>query len=308
MNDLLDRPRLTGLICAAGAVGLGLAYMALAGAPPRYLIVNMGALLIGAIVWLAIRPRARAGTEHGGWLVVALALPLLATALFGAAVDGAVRWVTVGPLSVQVSLVVLPAIIVLYAKRRDGIGTVGVGLAALALAAQPDRAMAGVLAAGMAAVVLSTPGRLSTVALSIAVIAFGATWLRPDALPAVPYVDRILYTAFDVHLAAGVAVVAACLLLVVPVFSARRGSGNQRAAVLAFGACWAAVVVAAALGNYPTPLAGYGGSAVLGYLLSAALLPARMKEAGEAETGETGPRTVPNSQANPADRSLLNEA
>jgi hypothetical protein len=32
-------------------------------------------------------------------------------------------------------------------------------------------------------------------------------------------------------------------------------------------------VLAAALGNYPTPLVGYGGSAVLGYLLSVALLP-----------------------------------
>jgi hypothetical protein len=35
------------------------------------------------------------------------------------------------------------------------------------------------------------------------------------------------------------------------------------------------VVAAAALGNYPTPLVGYGGSAVLGYLLSVALLPGR---------------------------------
>jgi hypothetical protein len=51
------------------------------------------------------------------------------------------------------------------------------------------------------------------------------------------------------------------------------GRTGDRAVLLAFGGCWAAVVAAAALGNYPTPLVGYGGSAVLGYLLSVSLLP-----------------------------------
>lgn len=194
-----------------------------------------------------------------------------------------------GPISVQTSLVVLPALIVLYARRTDAIGTVGVGIAALALVAQPDRAMAGVLTAGTAAVVLSGPSRLSAVALTMAVAAFGATMLRPDALPAVPFVDRILYTAFDVHAAAGLAVVGGCLLLGLPGFGRRFESKNQRAAIVAFGACWAAVAIAAALGNYPTPLVGYGGSAVLGYLLSAALLPSGMREGAKAEAGEANP-------------------
>jgi hypothetical protein len=38
------------------------------------------------------------------------------------------------------------------------------------------------------------------------------------------------------------------------------------------------VVAAAALGNYPTPLVGYGGAAVLGYLLSVALLPSGARD------------------------------
>ena len=43
----------------------------------------------------------------------------------------------------------------------------------------------------------------------------------------------------------------------------------------AFGAVWLAVILAAALGNYPTPLVGYSGSAILGYLLSLLGLPPR---------------------------------
>jgi cell division protein FtsW (lipid II flippase) len=284
INNLLDNPRLLGLFCAAGAVGLGLAYMAAAGAPPRYMAVNFAALLLGATAWLGLGPRASSRLASSGWPVVALALALLATALFGAAVDGASRWVNVGPISVQISLVVLPALIVLYGRRTDAIGTLGVGIAALALAAQPDRAMAGVLTAGTASVVLSGLNRLPVVALTMAVAALGATFLQSDTLPAVPFVDRILYTAFDVHAAAGLAVVAGCLLLVVPSFSRGFESKDQWAAIVAFGACWAGAAIAAALGNYPTPLVGYGGSAVLGYLLSAALLPSETREGAKADT------------------------
>lgn len=288
MQKLFYRPRLQGLVCASAAVILGLAYMAAAGAPARYMIVNLAALLLGAMLWLGLGPRAGAWLARSGWPVVALALSLLATALFGAAVEGAARWVRVGPINVQVSLVVLPALVILYALRPGAIATIGVGLAALALAVQPDRAMAGVLAAGMAAVLLATRDRRSALALLMAGAAFAATLFRPDALPAVPFVDRILYTAFDVHAAAGLAVVAGCLMLVLPGFSRGFEAATQRAAVLAFGACWAAVAIAAALGNYPTPLVGYGGSAVLGYLLSAALLPAGRRHE-TASTSQSSP-------------------
>lgn len=306
MNTLLDRPRLLGLLCAVGAVCLGLAYLGAAGAPARYMAVNLAALLLGATLWLGVGPRASSWLVRSGWPVVALALSLLATALFGAAVDGASRWVSVGPISVQVSLLVLPALIVLYARRTDAIGTVGVAIAALALAAQPDRAMAGVLTAGIAAIVLSGPGRLSAVALAIAAAAFGASMLRPDALPAVPFVDRILYTAFDIHAAAGLAVVTGCLMLILPGFSRGFANRDDRAAVAAFGACWAAVAIAAALGNYPTPLVGYGGSAVLGYLLSAALLPGG-RQGTKAEAGGANSQAVRNGPTNPVERGHFNE-
>ena len=135
-------------------------------------------------------------------------MPLVATALFGVAVEAASRWVSVGPLSLQASLIVLPAIIVLYARSPDAIGTAAILLCACALAVQPDRAMAAVLVAGTTAILFARFSRLAALALVGAVIALGVTMLRPDALPAVPFVDRILYTAFDVHMLAGLAVVA----------------------------------------------------------------------------------------------------
>lgn len=59
------------------------------------------------------------------------------------------------------------------------------------------------------------------------------------------------------------------------VLSSRRyaSNGKSRHARIVFGAAWLGVIVAAAVGNYPTPLVGYGGSAVIGYVLSAFALP-----------------------------------
>lgn len=68
MDNLLDRPRLLGLFCAAGAVCLGLAYMVAAGAPTRYMVVNLAALLLGATVWLALGPRASSRLAFSGGL------------------------------------------------------------------------------------------------------------------------------------------------------------------------------------------------------------------------------------------------
>jgi len=129
------------------------------------------------------------------------------------------------------------------------------------------------LAAALLALLLAKPGRLAMLAAAASVLAFGRTLLVADSLPATAFVDRILYTAFDIHPLAGAAVVTGAAALVLPAAAGLIGRAGDRAALLAFGGCWSAVVAAAALGNYPTPLVGYGGSAVLGYLLSVSLLP-----------------------------------
>jgi hypothetical protein len=268
-------PRAAGIACAVGATGLGMLYLALAGAPASYLVVNGLALVMGlAAVGLA---RTVGWDRHlPGEAVLVLGVALLATALFGLSVDGAARWVRVGGLSVQVSLVVLPAMLVSFARHRTRYSTLGIVLAALALALQPDRAMAGVLASALAVLAVFTRDPRVLLALVSAAAGFAATLLHPDNLPAVPYVDQILYTSFDVGVLAGLAVTGGALLLVVPAMLGWRYDPDHREAYAMFGVIWLGMVVAAALGNYPTPVVGYGGSAILGYSLGLSLIPPKL--------------------------------
>lgn len=146
--------------------------------------------------------------------------------------------------------------------------------AALAMAMQPDRAMAGMLAAGLAVLATMRRDRFVLGAFCASVAGFAATLVHPDTLPAVPFVDRILYSSFEAHALAGAAVWGGSVLLLVPALVGWYGDPANRATHATFGALWLAAIVAAALGNYPTPLVGYGGSAIIGYALSLLALPA----------------------------------
>lgn len=289
LSGLARRPRALGTACAMGAVLLGLSYLALAGAPGRYLIINASALVIGfallALVGGGSVPRWTAGAT------IAAASGLLATAMLGAAVDGAARWVSLGGLSIQPSLVLLPVMITAFARDRSLAATLAIIAAAAAMALQPDRGAAGMLVLGLIPVAALSRDRHATLALTAGVVGFAATLVRADALPAVPYVDQILHTAFDVHIAAGVAVVGGAVLLLLPAVVGWRGAADDRAIFAALGAVWLAAIGAAALGNYPTPVVGYGGSAIIGYVLSLAALPARISSGAAA--AETGPDQPP---------------
>lgn len=270
-----ERPRALAALCATAAVGLGLAYMAAAGAPIRNLAINAAALSVGLAV-VAMTRAAPSGRVAGGIALVLGAL-LLASTLAGVRADGAARWFPLGSLFVQPSLIVLPLLLLCFARARDMLASGGVLLAALALALQPDRAMAGALLAGVATLALLRPDRVAAPALLAALAAFAATLVQPDTQSAMPYVDRILYSAFTVHPVAGLAVVLGSALLLLPAIIGWRRDAAQPEVHAAFGAVWLAIVVAAALGNYPTPLVGYSGSAVLGYLFGLIALPARIE-------------------------------
>jgi hypothetical protein len=272
-RGLIVHPRRTATLCAIAASGLGMAYLALAGAPARDIAINAGALLLGLILLGALSAAETGIRRWAGWLTLAGGLALLLTSRFGSSLDGATRWIVIHGLVLQPSLVLLPAMVVGFARRRGWLATAGMVLAALALALQPDRAMAGVLAAGLATLVLFHRDRLTLIALVAAVVGFAASLLQPDRLPAQPFVERVLLTAFAAHPLAGAAAVLGAALLIAPALT-----GPSRPAQAVFGAAWLAVLGATLLGNYPTPVIGYGGSGVLGYLISLIALPKGGKE------------------------------
>jgi hypothetical protein len=246
-----------------------------AGAPARYIVVNFAALIVGCVAaWLLKRAQAdrKPITEA---LTVVVAIVLLATALAGPRVNGASRWIPVAGISIQPSLMLLPAAMMLFARNPSWPSSIALLIAGIALALQPDRAMAGALAAGLAVLRLFRRDASVTLSLLVATCAFAATLARSDDVPPVAFVENVVQSAFAFDALAGVAIVAALALMLMP---AAIGIVIQRDDVVVsavFGATWLAVIAFAIVGNYPTPLVGYGTSGIVGYCLSSALLVSR---------------------------------
>lgn len=282
LNELMVRPRRLGMCAAILATGAGLVFMAAAGAPWAYLVVNGAALVIGlALLTVVVRSRGDA-LRGSGALVLAAAFGLLATAAFGMSIDGAARWVRIGVVTLQPALILLPAMIIAYARHRDLLATAGMLLVALALALQPDRAMASALLAGLAVVAWQHREAGTRAVVVVATIGFAASLLRADTLPATPFVEQVFATALAFAPLAGGGLIAAAVVLLLPALAR-----DDTASV--FIAVWLAIFLAAVLGNYPTPVIGYGGSGILGYLLGLSALPGRTARAGRSAGAQAKP-------------------
>jgi cell division protein FtsW (lipid II flippase) len=259
-------------LCAATSVALGGLYMIAAGAPQRYILVNAAALAMGVTTASLTRRVPVRDRRFAGAATVAIGLLLLATAMFGVHTQGASRWVSVGGISLQLSLILLPPAMTHFARDRGWLSSSGLVIASIGLGMQPDRAMAGTLTAGLAAIWLYRREPPVTVALAAALFGLAATMLRPDVVAPASFVEQGVQSAFAFDVLTGVATVAGLATMLVPAAAGFGARTEERVVFAVFGATWLAVIAFAVVGNYPTPLVGYGSSAILGYCLSAAVL------------------------------------
>lgn len=284
-DDLLRQPRRLVIACAVGATSLGIVHMLAAEAPLRHVATNVAALLL-ALIGLGAIPRLTGGGRLGAGLTsIALGLALLATALFGISVDGAARWISIGGVAVQPSLLFVPTLAICFARTPDPLSAAGVAVAALALGLQPDRALAGSLAAGMALLAMIRTEPSVLIALGAALVGFALALAQHDLSAAVPFVEGRLITSFAVHPLAGLAVFGGAALMLLPAMAGGIHDRENREVYAVFGALWLGVIAGSALGNYPAPLVGYGGSAIIGYVVSLIGLPGRVAGAPRPRNG-----------------------
>ena len=266
-----DELRLGSLAWAVAAVGAGCALLAALGAPPRMPLTNGAALLIGLAAVAAIGASRRAGASARigdiALLIASAFIPL--TALVGPQADGVARWLVIGGLTIQPAMIVVPLVTVGLALRPSLIRCLSAVVAAVGLAMQPDPGWALIMLLGIIVVMREKDARTAGTwaAVVAAAICLRVAIVRDVALPPVQFVEAVLPDAFKAGPFVALLAYVAILLTLAPAITRR-----LRAPDLAFLAVWIAALAAALLGPYPTPVLGFGGSAVLGFVLSTGLL------------------------------------
>ncbi len=261
-------------VLSLAVVGAGIFISASNGVPAGVWARNGIAWIAGALAAAGLSALKRRDV-----LQVALwAAPVgLAASLLSPGVQDVHRWVNLGPLQLNVAMLLAPAAVVALAVLcRAGASAWVAGLAALVLLViQPDASQATTLAAVAVLVALAAfpraPVRIAVVGVAAALA--GMAWLRPDPLEPVAEVEGIfgLALALSPWLAA-----AAGLLLAgvagLPVLWGFRGSPTERLAGAALGLCLLLWAVMPFLGAFPVPLLGLGMSPIIGAWLGVGLL------------------------------------
>ncbi len=250
------------------AVALGIAAMVMAGAAQAigYGILNAGAAILGIIVAAVLLQVPRAAQR---WLAVAAGAGLLATALWGVEIDGIRRWASVGTIQLQPTFMLLPLLLAMYARRHgEPWYAAAVMTAAIAIAVQPDWSMTLPLMFVAFAVWLTAKTRKAAVVLGASLLAFAATSLQADPLDGVAFVEDVISNGWRIGPFHGALVTLGALSMLAPLLTIRRTDARRRRVVIVFALIWGTLLVASLTGSYPTPLLGYGASAIIGYFLS----------------------------------------
>jgi len=284
----LSQVHQAGLWACSIAVLMGCAFMHSAGAPGHYAVMNLLSLA-WALATFRLLPLRRLQADEllRARLSFALGAVLLVASL-GQASTGATAWLRVGPVHVNLLWLLLPALLVASDVRSLPTARpwalVGLLMACVALALQADALLAGWVSAVLS--VRACTSRSGAVALlagaaGATALHFGHAWQVPQALP---FVDRVLQGGFEQGLSIGLALL---LLQMLPLWPALR----HRQARL-HGLVWGLLVVASLPGWLPSPLVGFGGSFIVGYLLSLALLPGEAAKQPCASPAPAAPRSL----------------
>lgn len=272
----LRAPDTLGLVCTCGVVGLGCAFMATRDAPGSYAWVNgLSLALAGASFWLLPRARLQQDARWRAATTFALGAVLLWAAAPQPDGPAAAGWLRLGPLPVQPAWLLCPAWWAVSApvermasvplgSRMLQLAGLAMGLAAVAALAQaPLLAITSALLAARA--VRTRSGSQALLALLALTLARGALarWTAPSPSP---FVDEVLQLAFMHGPVLGTLMTAAWLTLLLPGLLHRRAREH--------GLAWAALLMLALPGWLPAPVLGFGGSFIVGYVLSLTMLPA----------------------------------
>ncbi|MCU0927239.1 MAG: hypothetical protein MUF44_14860 [Hydrogenophaga sp.] len=257
-----------GVLGCVVAVLAGCAFMHSAGAPGHYVWMNLLSLAF-AVATFCLIPHRRLQADELLRARLAFALgALLLIAGVGLAHTGASAWLRVGPVTLNLSWALLPALLVASdVQPQSGARSWAVGgllMACGALVLQADLVLLGLVAAVLA--VRAWHQRdIASVLLALAAAAMAA-WVTPawQAPQALAFVDQVIHRGFNQSELVGLGLL---LTQLMPLWLALQHRQARQ-----HGLVWGLLVALSLPGWLPSPLVGFTGSFIVGYVLSLMVL------------------------------------
>jgi hypothetical protein len=258
-----------GALAVLATAGLGVVVLLDLGAPARVWELNLTAGVVGALVVIGLARVAGPWLRRPGLFLAVVSLALVAMAMWGPDVEGVRRWAPIGPLSVHVGFVLLPAALAAMSAASGPIQAAAAALIGAVLVLQPDAGSATAFTLSVIGLAAWRRARWIILAAGIASLSAVLAWLRPDPLEPVLFVEGVTTLA----LAQGPLIGIGALLALAAPSGLLAARGLWPVALYWAGAAGASLVAA-----FPSPILGGGVSPILGYAVTWGLLAGRSAE------------------------------
>lgn len=217
---------------------------------------------------------------------LALCLMVISLLSFGSA--GVHRWVSIGSMCINISMVFGPLILYAISASLGHNNFLPIILTSSVLVIhvlQPDAGQGTAFACAAIVIFLLNNGAPFLMRIiSIIVIGVGImlVWHQPDSLPAVDEVEYILHLAIRIGGFGAIGIVFTMVFLLAPMLYTlhyQRINSDNGILALAFIIYLIATFWVTELGNYPVPIIGAGASSVLGwYTMIGFVLPPQIND------------------------------
>lgn len=202
--------------------------------------------------------------------IVISVLALILT-FINAGVEGVHRWISVGPLQLYVSVIVMPIILInlwnLLQKDKIFFACVSIISVSILLTLQPDASIMMAFCLSIIVLLWKKVNRfIYFIMIGFLLGLTAITWIFLDGLEPVLYVEGIFTLIANMGMVSLIFGILSIVLMILPFFmiSTKKNKGLS----ICFGFYFIAIFASNLFGNFPVPLLGYGISPIVGYFIS----------------------------------------
>ncbi len=260
------------IIVSIPAIIIGVIAMIHCGVPIYIWIQNVLSLVImGGISCIILLNNVKLKKNFFSHRFTIVPILLLILTFISSNIEGVHRWISIGGINLNVSIIVIPMTIIILEEvlQIKGIiiySIITIGIAIL-IVMQPDASQLTGFAIPMIIIMLcrcsKSIGR--NIIIGVLFILIILSWIFLDSLPPVDYVEKILGLVTTMGYGWLVLGIISLLLLTIPfiLFPPK----NYRLQSLCVGLYYIIILLSTIFGNFPVPLMGYGASPIIGYFM-----------------------------------------
>ncbi|WP_315122433.1 cell division protein [uncultured Clostridium sp.] len=228
-------------------------------------------MLMGLISYLILLGNVNIARSNFNKTFILIPVILLFLTFIGADMMGVHRWISIGPIRFNVSMIVMPiTIILLWELLENEVWWQSVIITfaiSILLFIQPDASQLTGFAVPMMIILCKKTDRngLRTIIIGGLSILVVLSWIYLDGLPAVSYVERIL--SLVTNMGQMWLILGAISLVMLPMPFILFPPKNLKLPSICVGLYFMIIILSTFFGNFPVPLMGYGVSPIIGYII-----------------------------------------